>query len=288
MKLALISSLLAAASIFVAVACAQNQAPATQPTTRPAQPPPMGPKPANPALPTIWLIGDSTVHVGTPNQVGWGDPFIKLFDASKVNVVNRAIGGRSSRTFHTEGRWIDILGQLKPGDLVLMQFGHNDSIAPDNKERPRGTLKGTGEETQDITHPATGQPETVHTYGWYMRKYVTEAREKGALPIMVTLIPRAPEPYDSAKIEKPTTRPSPGYAQWATDVANQEHIPVIDLNYLVSESYAGMTREQVHSSFFYDDHTHTNAAGAEHNAKIVYDALMAIAKENEGVAKAVK
>lgn len=281
MKLALINSLLAAMSLFVCAAGAQT----TQPSTQPAQPG-MGADPANSKLPTIWLIGDSTVRVNTKGQVGWGDPFIKLFDAGKVNVVNRAIGGRSSRTFHTEGRWVDILGKIKPGDLVLMQFGHNDGIAPDNKERPRGTLKGTGEETVDIIHPQTGKPETVHTYGWYMRKYVTEAEEKGATPIMVTLIPRCPEPYDDVKVEAPAKHPSDGYATWAAQVAEQEKIPCIDLNYLVSKSYAGMTRGEIYKSFFFSDHTHTSLGGAEHNAKIVYDALMDIAKGNEAVAKA--
>lgn len=283
MKLALIGTLLAATSLFLSAAGAQTTQPASQPYT----PPPMGANPANPDLPTIWLIGDSTVRVNTRGQVGWGDPLIKLFDAGKVNVVNRAIGGRSSRTFHTEGRWTDILEKLKPGDLVLMQFGHNDGIAPDNKERPRGTLRGTGEETVEIIHPQTGKPETVHTYGWYMRKYVTEAKEKGAIPVMVTLIPRCPEPYDDQIVQAPTTRPSPGYATWATEVAQQEKIPVIDLNYLVSESYAGMTREACYKAFFFGDHTHTSLGGAEHNAKIVYDALQEIAKENEGVAKVV-
>lgn len=279
MKLVLIASIL--------LTCLTASAQTTQPASQPAAQPPMGADPANSTLPTIWLIGDSTVRVNTKGQVGWGDPFIKMFDASKVNVVNRAIGGRSSRTFHTEGRWIDILGKIKPGDLVLMQFGHNDSIAPDNKERPRGTLKGTGEETVDIIHPTTGKPETVHTYGWYMRKYVTEAKDKGATPIMVTLIPRCPEPYDDVVVEAPKTHPSEGYATWATEVATQEKIPVIDLNYLVSKSYAGMKRGDIYKSFFFSDHTHTSQGGAEHNAKIVYDALMDIAKENEAVAKAV-
>lgn len=283
MKLALFSSLLSVAAIFASVVSAQTAQPATQPST----PPPMGANPANPDLPTIWLIGDSTVRVNTPLQQGWGDPFIKRFDAAKVNVVNRAIGGRSSRTFHTEGRWIDILGKLKPGDLVLMQFGHNDGIAPDNEQRPRGTLRGIGEETQDIIHPHTRQPETVHTYGWYMRKYVTEAKEKGALPIMVTLIPRCPDPDKPDPVKTPTSGPST-YQLWAMEVAEEEQIPVIDLHRLVLESYQGMTGAEIKKAYFCEaDNTHTSPAGAEHNAQIVFDALTRIASENEGVGKVV-
>src|SRR5438477_10103478 len=76
--------------------------------------------------PTLFLVGDSTVKVGTKGQQGWGDPAIKLFDAEKITVENHAIGGRSSRTFQTEGRWDKILTKAKPGGFVLGQIGHNE------------------------------------------------------------------------------------------------------------------------------------------------------------------
>jgi len=82
------------------------------------------------ALPTLFLIGDSTVRngdaTGSNGQWGWGEPLVNLFDPTRVTIVNRAIGGRSSRTFLTEGRWDKVLSELKPGDFVMMQFGHND------------------------------------------------------------------------------------------------------------------------------------------------------------------
>ena len=55
--------------------------------------------------PTLFIVGDSTVKNSTRGQQGWGDPLLKLFDAEKIKVENHAIGGRSSRTFQTEGRW---------------------------------------------------------------------------------------------------------------------------------------------------------------------------------------
>lgn len=58
-----------------------------------------------PAKPTLFIVGDSTVKTGTNGQQGWGDPVIALFDKTKIAVQNHAIGGRSSRTFITEGRW---------------------------------------------------------------------------------------------------------------------------------------------------------------------------------------
>ena len=69
------------------------------------------------------------------------------FDAAKINVVNRAVGGLSSRTYLTQGDWDRVLAMLKPGDFVMMQFGHNDGGPLDDAARARGTLKGTGEET---------------------------------------------------------------------------------------------------------------------------------------------
>src|SRR3954463_8372489 len=91
---------------------------AAEPSTKPSS--------INPKLPTLFIVGDSTVHNGTRGQVGWGEPGAAFFDPAQVRVVNRAIGGRSSRTFQTEGRWDKVLAELKPGDFVLIQFGHND------------------------------------------------------------------------------------------------------------------------------------------------------------------
>ena len=103
---------------------------------------------ANP--PTLFIIGDSTVKNGTKGQMGWGERVAEFFDTNRIHVANHAIGGRSSRTFLTEGRWERVLAQLKPGDFVIIQFGHNDGGAPDDRQRPRGSLRGTGEETREI------------------------------------------------------------------------------------------------------------------------------------------
>ena len=81
--------------------------------------------------PTLYIIGDSTVRNGDGrggnSQWGWGSFIADYFDTTKIRVLNLAIGGRSSRTFITEGRWDKILNDLKKGDYVIMQFGHNDA-----------------------------------------------------------------------------------------------------------------------------------------------------------------
>src|SRR5205809_8056893 len=76
--------------------------------------------------PSIFSAGDSTAANGAPGAIGWGRPFGALFDPSKVKVVNGARGGRSSRTFVTEGLWDRLIADVKAGDYVLIQFGHND------------------------------------------------------------------------------------------------------------------------------------------------------------------
>ncbi len=93
----------------------------------------------NPALPTIFIAGDSTAARNNGNPIqGWGVPFASFFDATKVNIANRARGGRSSRTYITEGLWDQLLGEVKAGDFVLIQFGHNDGGAI-NAEPPGST-----------------------------------------------------------------------------------------------------------------------------------------------------
>ena len=73
------------------------------------------------AKPTLFIIGDSTVRNQTAGQEGWGDPLVAEFDPAKIEVVNRAIGGRSSRTFLTEGRWDAVMANLKAGDYQVAE-----------------------------------------------------------------------------------------------------------------------------------------------------------------------
>lgn len=87
------------------------------PTSRPAP---------NLQLPTLFIVGDSTVKNRLP-LVGWGDPIVEFFDLTRINMENHAMAGRSSRTFIAEGRWEAVRSKLKKGDFVLIQFGHNDS-----------------------------------------------------------------------------------------------------------------------------------------------------------------
>ena len=219
--------------------------------------------------PTLFIVGDSTVKNGTRGQVGWGDPIARHFDIERITVVNRAVGGRSSRTFITEGRWDKILADARPGDFVLIQLGHNDGGPLDDPARARGTLRGTGEESREIDNPITKQKETVHTYGWYLRKYVADARAKGMTPILLSPVPRLPQKPAEAAAAAPTS-----YVAWSAEVARAERVPFIDLHKRVLTRYAKMTPERIKEKYFTPaDNTHTSDDGAALNAECVVEGL---------------
>jgi rhamnogalacturonan acetylesterase len=220
----------------------------------------------NKTKPVLYIIGDSTVKngdgTGKNNQMGWGTVIHPYFDTSKITIQNHAIGGRSSRTFISDGRWDKILETLKPGDYVLMQFGHNDASPLDDTARARGTIRGIGTESKEIYNPIKKIKETVYTYGYYMRKYVQDAKAKGAIPIMCSLVPR--NGWKDGK----ANRSGDSYAGWAKQIAEQEGIKFIDLNSLIADEYDKMGQDAV-KKFFIADNTHTNNEGAILNAQMV-------------------
>lgn len=220
--------------------------------------------------PTLYIIGDSTVKngrgIGDDGLFGWGDMMKYYLDTSKINIRNHARGGRSSRTFQSEGLWDSVLVRLKPGDYVFMQFGHNDG-GPMNTGRARGTLKGIGEDTAHVIMEATGKDEIIHSYGWYMRKYIRDAKSKGAIPVVFSLVPR--NIWKDGKIE----RGNDSYGLWASQVAKQEGAFFVDLNEITALKYEKMQPDSVKAKYFPGDHTHTSKAGAIVNAESVMEGI---------------
>lgn len=216
--------------------------------------------------PTIYLVGDSTVNNSSEDFVGWGNVIGEYFDRTKIKVENRARGGRSSRTFYAEGLWQKVAGELKPGDFVLIQFGHNDGGAID-REKFRGSIRGTGEETQDITG-AVGKPETVRTFGWYLRTFVREAKAKGATVVLLSPVPR--NRWKDGKVE----RASEDYGKWSRETAEKEKVFFVDLNEITARKYEKSGAEKVAAEYFTTkDNTHTSRAGARLNAESVVEGL---------------
>jgi lysophospholipase L1-like esterase len=249
-------------------AIAQTPAPAT---TDPRNAKVTLPDPANPQLPSLIFIGDSTVRnghddgqgKGAAGQWGWGNPIAALFDPAKINVVNRAVGGLSSRTYMSSGHWERTLPLIKAGDVVLIQFG--DTV------RARGTSKGVGDESEAINNLITKQDEVVHSYGWYLRSYVAQIRARGATPVICSPIPRKNWGADGKMV-----RAAGDYAGWAKQVAQQEKVGFIDLNDTIARQYDALGREKVDAFFPADERTHTNMAGAEFNARVVVAGLKAL------------
>jgi rhamnogalacturonan acetylesterase len=226
--------------------------------------------------PSLFLVGDSTVKNGSGKGEGglwgWGDFLYQSFDTTKIHIENHARGGRSSRTYQTEGLWNEVLARVKPGDFVIMQFGHNDRSAINDTLRARGTIKGTGEEAEEIDNLITKKHEIVHSFGWYMRKYIRDVKEKGATPILCSMV--AGNEWKEGKNQRTTDT----YSKWTAEVARTEGAFYIDLNDLVATRYEQLGMQEVGSKLFLQDHTHTTEAGAVINASLVANALKGIRK----------
>lgn len=230
-------------------------------------------------VPKLFVAGDSTASSYNPNaknQQGWGAVLQPLFDPKRLEVVDLARGGRSSRTFITEGHWDRLLAQLGAGDYVIIQFGHNDAGAlneePPGSTKPlraRGTIPGIGDESQEIDNVLTGQHETVYSYGWYVRKMIADVRAKQATPILLTLT--RTNTWQDGRI----TCPSDTYRSWTSRLARGENVAFVDLSRIIADRYQREGPDAVRAQFI-DDTVHTNLPGAEANARDVLSGLRAV------------
>ena len=225
----------------------------------------------DPKLPTLWIVGDSTLNSNAPLR-GWGQELAQFFDLTKINVVNRAIGGRSSRTFQYEGRWDKVLSELKKGDFVILQFGHNDvGQYDDPKAKDRPSLHSEGEETAEATR-LDGKKETVHRFGWYMRKYGNDVRERGATMIFCSMVPH--KDWDGGHIVR---KEREKWVKWTANAAVATHAAYIDLNEIVALEFERLGPEKV-APLFGDARTHSTPAGALLNAQMVVAGIRSLKK----------
>jgi lysophospholipase L1-like esterase len=230
--------------------------------------------PANPKLPSLFFVGDSTVRNGRGRgdggQWGWGDEIAPFFDTSKINIVNRAMGGTTSRTFYRD-LWPRTLAILKPGDFVMMQFGTNGGKIND-AARARGEIHGIGDETQAITNLVTKKFEIVHTFGWYEKQMIAESRSKGATPLVCSLIPR--NNWKNGRV----VRSADGAGGWAQLAAKSANAPFIDNNEIIARKYDELGQKKVDDLFIAKAGPHTSLAGAQTNAICVIAGLKSLPK----------
>jgi len=259
--------------VFASFLCLFGLAPLTQAqSTRPTASP-AATLHLNPALPTVFIAGDSTAQPGSAPLVGWGKPFAAYIDPAKANYVNFARGGRSSRSYITEGIWDNLLANVKPGDYVLIQFGHNDGgDVASNTTKGRPSVAGLGDETAQGFDSITNQPITVHSFGYYMKKMVADTKSKGATPILVG--PTVRGNWVDGKIER-----GPGqYAEWTKAVAKAEKVAYVDLTNGVADEFQKMGPDAV-AKLFPRDTTHTGAEGAAINAEHVIAGVKALHRQ---------
>lgn len=225
--------------------------------------------------PVLFLVGNSTMRTGTlgdggNGQWGWGYYMPEYFDADRITVENHALGGMSSRTFYKR-LWPEVLQGVRPGDWVIIELGHNDN-GPYDSGRARASIPGIGEESLAETIKETGEPDTVYTYGEYMRRFVREVKAKGARPILFSLTPRnAWDDKDSTRI----TRVNKTFGLWARQVAEAENVPFVDLNEITASKFERFGKEKV-KTMFYIDRIHTSAFGARVNAESAAEGLRGV------------
>ena len=242
-------------------------------------------KSQNSQITTIYLIGDSTMadysgdydpgkdYMKTRYPItGWGQVFQQFLAADSlykvsgiiktdgVFVDDRARGGRSTRTFFQEGRWRMVFESLKKNDIVMMQFGHNDAA-----------------ETKTERYvPVAGYKE-------FLRLYVAQTREKGALPIILTPVARN-YPWKEDQLQNVHG----AYDQAAKDVAKELEVLLIDLNQRSMDLFTTKGKDFVTENYFMNlpagkyeaypegqnDNTHFQTKGAFEVAQLVFQGLI--------------
>ncbi len=218
--------------------------------------------------PVVLLIGDSTVKCGRGEgeggMWGWGSFFERYFNADQITVENWALGGRSSRTYFTEGLWDKVIGGIRPGDYLFIDFGHNDG-GPLNTGRARASLNGTGEESEKVVMERDGRTEEVFTFGYYLRLYIRQAKARGAVVVVTSHTPGNRWTGDRMN------RCDETYGQWSKEVAAQEGVYYIDLNERSAAKFDAMGKEKAAS--YYVDSVHTTREGAYLNGDAVIEGL---------------
>ncbi len=218
------------------------------------------------ALPTLFVCGDSTADRDRPPVEGWSAEIGSFFDPAKIHVENRARAGRSARTFIEEGLWSAVQSQLRAGDVVLLQFGHNDGKSA--MSLARYDLAGTGDEVEMAADARTGAKTEIHTYGYYLRQMIADAKRAGATVVVLSPVPRCK--WANGKI----VRGEEEHGRWAAEVAQAEDVPFADANTLIAAVYDPVGQARIKALYFPQDNTHTNPAGAKLNAACIVTGLV--------------
>ncbi len=220
----------------------------------------------------IFLMGDSTVkHYGNDNTIGgWGEYLVNFFD-DDIKIINKAEGGRSSRSYINQGRLDEVVSMLRPGDYVFIQFGTNDQRTDENAFAEHSVILGTPDENgkypetparkvatpqniidvyknTEYPYKDTYYPYESGNFKWYLKQYIPAVKQKGAIPVIFT--PACRIFFDSeGKIENHFGENN-GYVLSALQLAEEENVLCVDLYDLTKslyESYGIMTTQGLHN-----------------------------------------
>ncbi len=202
---------------------------------------------------TLYIAGDSTAaqkYADAAPETGWGMALPFLLHRH-LDVANHAVNGRSSKSFLDEGRLEPILSSIRPGDLLLVQFAHNDEKAADPSR---------------YTEPWT-------TYQEYLRRYLDGARARGARPVLATAVERRRFDADGRAV------PSHGeYPAAMRALARRERVPLLDVQALSLALWQELGAEETKKYFNWtaseQDNTHFNPPGAIAVARLVARELL--------------
>ena len=233
---------------------------------------------------TIFMIGDSTMAnkdiTEGKQERGWGMALQCYFDDNIV-IDNHAVNGRSSLSFINEGRWDAVLQKMRPGDYVIIQFGHNDEKKPADRHTDPGS-----------------------TFDYNLAKFVRETRERGGIPVLMNAVVRrnfqkvAPQNEDDEALRNTTYQPSAAeeidslvdthglYIVAPRDVAERMNVHFVDANRITHNLEQGLGVEEskkLHMWFLpgeepsvpqgRQDNTHYRVHGAQVVAHLLADAL---------------
>lgn len=254
----------------------------------------------------VFLCGDSTgknKDKELDGMWGWGSQGYTIFDESKCTFINAARAGRSLRTYHLEGLWHEVYTVLRPGDYVLIQFGHND-IGPINSKKERGEIACAKDTSHVYRMESTGKYKVIYSFGWYLRKMIDDCKEKGAIPIVLSFTPRnswhegdgkvhgtfypVKEKLNREYIERRNDNYIP---QWCSEIAKETNVEFVDVLNITADwmdKYCGMAAVAV--GYYNHDHTHCSLKGARVNAGSVAKGLKknnspltSLLKKNPGI-----
>ena len=208
---------------------------------------------------TVWLAGDSTMAQKQPDkrpETGWGEALQPCFDSTQVRIANRAMNGRSTRSFVAEGRWQAIVDSLRPGDFVFIQFGHNDEkVGTNNYSSP-------------------------DDYRRNLVRFADEVRARKAHPVLFTPVVR--RRFEGERL----VDTHGGYPDAARAAAAERGVPLVDMSRASAELVTRLGPDSSRALWLHlepgaspnypsgvRDDTHFNPVGAERMAGLAIDAV---------------